>query len=486
MNQHDLVVIGSGPGGYVAAIRAAQLGLNVACVEQEPVLGGTCLRVGCIPSKALLESSEQFDAARHALAEHGVKVQGVELDLPALLKRKDQIVGGLTKGVEALFKKNKITRYAGHGRLAGAGRVDVAATAAGGTAPAKGNGITELQTKHILIATGSKSAALKGVELDYDLIGTSTEALSYSTVPQHLVVIGAGYIGLELGAVWHRLGAKVTVLEYLDRILPGTDEEIAAEALKLFRRQGLEFHLGVRVVKATVSRHEGTEARRDEGEKGNGACVVECDGLEPIHCDRVLLAVGRVPNTDDLGLENVGVSRDEKGRIAVDEHFATGAAGVYAIGDVIRGPMLAHKASEEGVACVERLVTGYGHVNYDAIPGVCYTEPEIAGVGRTEDQLKQSGVEYRSGVFQFRGNGRARALGHIDGKVKILADAKTDCILGVHIIGPRAGDLIAEAAVAIEFGASSEDLARCTHAHPTLAEVLKEAALAVDKRAIHA
>jgi dihydrolipoamide dehydrogenase len=485
MNQHDLIIIGSGPGGYVAAVRAAQLGLNVACVEQEPVLGGTCLRVGCIPSKALLESSEQYHNTRHSLAAHGVKATGVELDLPTLLKRKDQLVGGLTKGVEALFKKNKITRYVGHGCLAGPGRVNVLSeppAQAGGQANrtlVRGARMAslavsvELQAKYILIATGSKSATLKGVELDYDRIGTSTEALAYPEVPGHLVVIGAGYIGLELGTVWQRLGAKVTVLEYLDRILPGTDAEIAAEALKLFKRQGMDFQLGARV----------TAARKHEGARPE--CVVECEGLDPIRCDRVLLAVGRVPNTDGLGLENVGLKCDEKGRIPVDEHFATAAPGVYAIGDVIRGPMLAHKASEEGIACVEHLVTGYGHVNYDAIPGACYTEPEIAGVGKTEDQLKQTGVAYRAGVFQFRGNGRARALGHIDGRVKLLADAKTDRILGVHIIGPRAGDLIAEAAVAIEFGASAEDLARCTHAHPTLAEVLKEAALDVAGRAIH-
>jgi dihydrolipoamide dehydrogenase len=464
MNQHDLIVIGAGPGGYVAAIRAAQLGLNVACVEQEPALGGTCLRVGCIPSKALLESSARFAEARAELKNHGVKVGGLELDLATMLKRKDQVVGMNTKGIEALFKKNKITRYLGHARLAGHLRVDVIEAA-------KGAGPAELQGKHIILATGSNSAPLKGVELDYDRIGTSTEALAYPEVPKHLVVIGAGYIGLELGSVWRRLGAQVTVFEYLDRILPGTDADIAAEALKLFKRQGLEFRLGARV----------------SGARKNGSgCVVESEGAEPIRCDRVLLAVGRAPNTDDLGLETLGLKLDEKGRIPVDDHFATAAPGVYAIGDVIRGPMLAHKAEDEGIACVEHIVTGYGHVNYDAIPGVCYTEPEIAGVGRTEEQLKAEGRAYRTGVFHFRGNGRARALGHIDGKVKILADAQTDRILGVHIIGPRAGDLIAEAAVAIEFGASSEDLARCSHAHPTLAEALKEAALAVAGRAIHA
>lgn len=461
MPEYDLIVVGAGPGGYVAAIRAAQLGLLVACVEQESALGGTCLRVGCIPSKALLESSEHFAAASSDLAEHGVKVGQVELDLAAMLKRKDKIVSALTKGIEALFKKNKIERVAGHGRIAGAGKVTVAGK----------DGERTLDAKHILIATGSKSAELKGVELDGDRIGTSTEALSYREVPKHLVVIGAGYIGLELGAVWRRLGAEVTVLEYLDRILPGMDDDLAREALKLFKKQGLKFELGCKVTSAKVK---------------DKKCVVEVEGQDPVECDRVLLAVGRVPNTDDLGLDSVGIELDERGRIPVDDHFATSTEGVYAIGDVIRGPMLAHKAEEEGVACVEHIVTGYGHVNYDAIPGVCYTEPEIASVGQTEQQLKDAGREIRKGVFQFRGNGRARAIGHVDGLVKVLADAQTDRVLGVHIIGPRAGDLIAEAAVAMEFGASSEDIARCTHAHPTLAECVKEAALAVDGRALHA
>mgnify|MGYP000847078775 FL=1 len=480
MKQHDLVVIGSGPGGYVAAIRAAQLGLNVACVEMETALGGTCLRVGCIPSKALLESSERYAAARHSLAEHGVKVAGVELDLPAMLSRKEKIVAGLTKGIEALFKKNKVTRYAGRGRIAGPGRVVVEPLAPpqlageGGVpsvSPAPGGGLEEISAKNIIIATGSRSAELPGVKPDGQRIGTSTEALSYPEVPKHLVVIGAGYIGLELGTVWARLGAKVTVLEYLDHILPNTDSEIAAEALKLFKRQGMEFRLGSRVTGA-----------RTVGEK----CIVEAEGAAPLECDRVLLSVGRVPNTEGLGLESVGIKLDEKRRIPVDDNFATTAPGIYAIGDVIRGPMLAHKASEEGIACVDRLVTGFGEVNYDAIPAVCYTEPEVAGVGKTEEQLKQLGTEYKKGVFQFRGNGRARALGQVDGRVKILADAKTDRVLGVHIIGPRAGDLIAEAAVAIAFGASAEDLGRCSHAHPTLAEALKEAALAVSGREIHA
>jgi dihydrolipoamide dehydrogenase len=486
MTSHDLVIIGAGPGGYVAAIRAAQLGLNVACIEEEKALGGTCLRIGCIPSKALLESSEHYQAARSSLKEHGVKVSSVELDLAGMLKRKDKIVGGLTSGVDALFKKNNVTRYFGHGRIVATGRVDVLPStepeAQARVKPQTGDRTAEdaaqevvshavqLQTRHIIIATGSKSAPLNGVELDGDRIGTSTEALDYREVPKHLVVIGAGYIGLELGSVWRRLGAGVTVLEYLDRILPGMDAEIAKEAQKLLQRQGLEFKLGVRVTGATRN-----------GKK----CVVTCEGGEPIECDRVLLSVGRIPNTEDLGLDAVGIKLDERGRIPVDDHFRTSAAGIYAIGDVIRGPMLAHKAEDEGVACTEFIVTGYGHVNYDAIPGVCYTDPEIASVGRTEEQLKDAGVPYKAGTYHFRANGRARALGHIDGRVKVLADARTDRILGVHIIGPRAGDLIAEAAVALEFGASAEDLARCSHAHPTLAECLKEAALGVHGRIIN-
>jgi dihydrolipoamide dehydrogenase len=467
--EHDLLVIGSGPGGYVAAIRAAQLGLDTACVELEPALGGTCLRVGCIPSKAMLESSERFHEASHAMAPHGVVVGSVSLDLPTMLKRKDEIVRGLTGGVDLLFKKNKVTRYAGRGRIVGPGRV-VVESAGGGDATA-GAPAAELAAKHILIATGSRSADLPGVKPDGDRIGTSTEALAYAEVPKHLVVIGAGYIGLEMGSVWLRLGAKVTVLEYLDRILPGMDAEIAGEALRLFKRQGMEFRLGVKVTGAKTAK---------------GRVVVSTEGKEPIEADRVLLAVGRVPNTEGLGLASVGIEPDARGRIPVDEHYRTSAPGIYAIGDVIGGAMLAHKASEEGVACVERLVTGYGHVNYDAIPGVVYTQPEIASVGRTEEELRAAGVAFRKGVFFFRGIGRSRALGQIDGRVKILADASTDRILGVHIIGPRAGDLIAEAVAAIEFGASAEDIARISHAHPTLAEAVKEAALAVDGRPIHA
>lgn len=456
---HDLIVIGSGPGGYVAAIRAAQLGLDVACIEEEEALGGTCLRVGCIPSKAMLESSDRYHEARSALAGHGIRVKGIELDLPAMLRRKNEVVGGRTKGVEFLLKKNKITRYRGRGRIAGPGRVSV-----DGPKP------TELRGRHVLIATGSKPAMLPGIRPDFDRVGTSTEALSFTDVPRHLVVIGAGYIGLELGSVWLRLGAKVTVVEYLDRILPGMDAEIAREAQKLLERQGMEIQLGQRV----------TDARIDGKD-----CVVRCEGAEPLRCDRVLVAVGRAPNTDGLGLESAGIKTNGEGFIAVDGSFTTSAAGIYAIGDVIGGAMLAHKAEEEGVACAERIVTGYGRVNYDVIPGVVYTQPEIAAVGRTEEELKTAGVEFRKGVFFFRANARAHCLGQTDGRVKVLADSRTDRVLGVHIIGPRAGDMIAEAAVAMEFGASSEDLARTCHAHPTLAEALKEAALAVPGRAIH-
>ena len=460
MREHDLVIIGAGPGGYVGAIRAAQLGLSVACIEEAAALGGTCLRIGCIPSKALLESSQRFLEARDKLAIHGVLAGELKLDLDTMLRRKDQIVTTLTRGVEALFKKNKITRYLGHGRLNGLGRVLVESS---------GEPL-ELKAKSILIATGSKPAPLPGVVLDGDRIGTSTEALSYAEVPNHLVVIGAGYIGVELGSVWRRLGSKVTVLEYLDRILSGMDGELAAEAKKVLEKQGLQFKLGCKVASARVEK---------------GQCVVEIEGQEPILGDRVLLAVGRVPNTDHLGLESVGIELHKKGFIPVNDHLETSAQGIYAIGDAIAGPMLAHKAEEEGVACAEYLATGRGHVNYDAIAAVVYTEPEIASVGKTEELLTENGIDYRKGMFPFRGNARARTINQVDGWVKVLADAKTDRIVGVHIIGPHAGDLINEAAAAIAFGASSEDLARICHVHPTLGEALREASLAVAGRALN-
>lgn len=457
----DLVVIGAGPGGYIGAIRASQLGMNVACVELEPALGGTCLRVGCIPSKALLEASEKFHSAKTSLSKFGVITGEVSLDLPAMLRHKDQTVATLTRGIAGLFKKNKVSHYQGRGSITAPGQV-VVTTNAGEQ--------TTLSTKHILIATGSSVAPLPGVELDGDRIGTSTEALNYPEVPEHLIVIGAGVIGLELGSVWKRLGANVTVLEYLDRILPGMDSEVAKDALKIFKKQGLDFQLGTKV----------TSAKRD----GDG-CIVECEGKEPIRCDRVLLAVGRSPNTTGLGADAVGLNMDRRGRILVDEHFKTNIDGIYAIGDVIPGPMLAHKAEEEAVACVEMLATGYGHVNYDTIPGVVYTEPEIASVGKTEEELKEANIPYKKGSFPFAANGRARAIGKMEGKVKFLAHAETDRILGVHMIGSHVGDLIAEVGVAMEFGASSEDLARCCHAHPTMAEAVKEAALAVDGRTLN-
>lgn len=462
MTQHDLIVIGGGPGGYIAAIRGAQLGLNVACIEKESKLGGTCLRVGCIPSKALLESSEKLAETKHKLAEHGVKVSGVELDLATMLKRKERVVETLCKGIEGLFRKHKITHYTGHGRLAGPGKVTVTAT---------GGPVLQLAGRHIIISAGSKPAILPGIELDGDRIGTSTEALSYSDVPPRLVVVGGGYIGMELGSVWNRLGSKVTVLEFLNRILPGSDTELAAEALELFKKQGFDFRLGMKV----------TSARFD---KQRGVCVVKCADAEPIECDRVLVAVGRAPATQDLGLETVGIQTDNKGRITVDDHFQTSANHIYAIGDCIPGPMLAHKAEEDGVACVEGIVTGYAHVNYDLVPAVVFTHPEIGSVGKTEDQLVAEGTPFRKGIFPFRANGRARTLADVDGKVKVLAHKETDRVLGIHILGPRAGDLIAEAAAAMAFGASSEDIARTCHAHPTLSEAIKEAALAVDGRTL--
>ena len=457
---HDLVIIGAGPGGYIAAIRAAQLGLNVACIEKERMLGGTCLRVGCIPSKALLESSELYKEAEHSFKDRGINVGSLQLDLAKMLGQKDRVVKTMGGGINSLFKKNKIKRYSGHATITAPGKVKVD----------DGKETTELEAKHILIATGSQPSTLPGIELDGDKVGSSTEALKYEQVPKHLVVIGGGVIGLELGAVWSRLGAKVTILEYLDRILPTTDTEIANEAKKIFEKQGIEFRLGCRVTGVKTNRK---------------TCDVEIADEKPIRCDRVLMAVGRRPNTDQLGLNDVGIVVDQRGFIPVNAHYETAVKGIYAIGDVIGGAMLAHKAEEEGVAFAEHLVTGYGNVNYDTIPSVAYTNPEIAAVGRTEEQLKEDGVEYRKGSFPFLANGRARAMGQTEGRVKMLADKKTDRILGVHIIGPQAGDLIAECAMAMEFGASSEDIARCCHAHPSLAEAVKEAALAVDRRALN-
>jgi dihydrolipoamide dehydrogenase len=456
--RHDLVVIGAGPGGYAAAIRGAQLGLDTACVEKEARLGGTCLRVGCIPSKALLESSEKYAEARHGLAVHGVKVKSAELDLGAMMARKDGIVEQLTDGIAGLFKHNKVTRYEGAARLDGPGRVVV--------------GDQVIEAKHVIIATGSTAATLPGIELDGDRIGDSTAALTWPEVPEKLIVIGAGYIGLELGSVWARLGAQVTVLEYLKRILPGTDGEIARVAQQLFKKQGLSFELGAKVTGATLDR------------KGQQVTVT-VEGKNPFTADRVLVAVGRKPHTEGLGLDTVGIETDQRGFIPVDGHGATRAANVYAIGDVTGGAMLAHKATDEGVACVERIAGKAAHFDPALVPAVCYTDPEIAGVGRTEEQLKDDGVDYSKGVYTFRSNGRAMALDRVEGRVKVLAHKETDRVLGVHIIGPRAGDLIAEAAAAMAYGASAEDIGAVCHAHPTLSEVLREAALAAFDRPLH-
>ncbi|GIX04676.1 MAG: dihydrolipoyl dehydrogenase [Planctomycetaceae bacterium] len=463
MLKYDVVVVGGGPAGYVAALRSAQLGFNTACIEREPQLGGTCLRVGCIPSKALLESSLCYHLAQHEWAHHGVRVNEVVLDLPTMMKRKEQVVNTLARGISGLFRKHRVQQLTGTARLLPQQRILIQ----------QGESTQEVQARHVIIATGSRPAWIPTIPRDLPQVGTSTEALSYPQVPRHLVVIGAGYIGLELGCVWSRLGAKVTVLEALSRILPGTDAELAQEAQQVFQKQGLEFRLGVKVVGVRPIAHSASEV------------VVETEGCESVTCDRVLVAVGRVPNTEGLSADEVGLQRDDRGRIVVDAQFRTNLPGVYAIGDVIAGPMLAHKAEEEGVACVEGIAGHPVHVNYQAIPAVCYTEPEIASVGPTEEQLQQQGVPYRKGVFPFAANGRARSLGHIEGRVKVLAHRDTDRLLGVHILGPRAGDLIAEAVAALEFGASAEDLGLVCHAHPTLSEALKEAAWAVSGRAIH-
>lgn len=460
IQEHDVVVLGGGPGGYVAAIRAAQLGMNAACIDENSKFGGTCLRVGCIPSKALLESSHIYHETKHGLSTHGIAVDNVRLDLAAMMKRKDQVVQTLTGGIDLLFKKNKVTGYRGKGKVTAPGTVVVETE----SEPIM------IRAKHIILATGSRPASMKGVEEDGDLIGNSTAALSYPSVPETFVVIGGGYIGLELGSVWNRLGSKVIVLEAMNRILPGMDNELSQLAQRIFTRQGIEFRLNSWVESAKVE---------------NGKCVVQCKDAEPIVCDRVLLAAGRVPNSQDIGLESVSIATDKRGFITVDENYQTSAKGIYAVGDIIGGAMLAHKAMEEAVICIEKIAGIHAHVNYDCIPAIVYTYPEIATVGKTEEQLKEAGIEYRKGVGAYGANGRARTLGDIEGRVKILADAKTDRVLGVHIIGARAGDLIAEAAVSIEFGASSEDIARSCHAHPTLAETIHEAALAVDNRAIH-
>jgi dihydrolipoyl dehydrogenase len=462
-DRYDVVIIGAGPGGYVAAIRAAQLGLKAACVEDRGSLGGTCLNIGCIPSKALLQSSEKFAEAAQALVEHGITVGEVGLDLGTMMGRKDKVVTTLTRGVEFLFRKNKVDWLKGKGRIAAPGRVVVT----GGDGAAQ-----EIEATSIIIASGSESTPLPGVAIDERRIVSSTGALALDHVPDRLVVIGGGYIGLELGSVWRRLGAKVTVVELLDHIVPNMDREMGQALQRALARSGIEFKLGTKLVGI--------------GEAGGGLSL-ELEGAERqmLAADVVLVSIGRRPYTEGLGLEALGVARDEFGRITVDKGFATNIPGIYAIGDVIRGPMLAHKAEEEGIALAERLAGQKPHIDYDAIPSVVYTWPEVASVGKTEEELKAAAVSYRTGKFPFTANPRARTNGYTEGFVKILAESETDRVLGVHIIGPDAGTLIAEATLAKEFGASAEDIARTCHAHPTLSEALKEAALAVDGRAIH-
>ncbi len=462
-DRYDVVIIGAGPGGYVAAIRAAQLGLQTACVEGRNSLGGTCLNIGCIPSKALLQSSEKFAEARYTFAEHGVKVGDVGLDLGAMMARKDRVVTTLTRGVEFLFRKNKVDWLKGFGRITAPGKVAVA-----GTDGAE----YEAEAGSIVIATGSESAPLPGVSIDEQRILSSTGALALDHVPNRLVVIGGGYIGLELGSVWQRLGAKVTVVELLDRIVPNMDQELAAALQRVLTRQGIQFKLGAKVA---------------EIREGRDGVTIEIEGAERqgLSADAVLVAVGRRPYTEGLGLETIGVARDAHGRVVVDDGFAASVPGIYAIGDVIRGPMLAHKAMEEGAALAERLSGQKPSIDYNAIPAVVYTWPEVASVGSTEEELKAAGTLYRAGKFPFSATPRARTNGDTEGFVKILADSASDRVLGVHIIGPDAGTMIAEATLAIEFGASAEDIARTCHAHPTLSEAMKEAALAVDGRAIH-
>jgi dihydrolipoamide dehydrogenase len=462
----DVVVIGSGPGGYVAAIRAAQLGMKVACIERRSTLGGTCLNIGCIPSKALLHSSELFAEARDGMNALGIRIGTVDLDLPSMQDHKSKVVKELTQGIEFLFRKNKVTSIKGTGRLDGPGRIQVELNQGGGQ---------EVRAKNVIIATGSDVAPLPGVDIDERRIVSSTGALELSEVPAHLVVVGAGYIGLELGTVWRRLGAKVTVIEYLDRITPGMDLEVSRQFQRLLSRQGLGFKLATKVTEV------------DDGADRVVVTTEPTEGGEPerMKADVVLVAVGRRPYTDRLGLETVGLTPDNRGRLEVDGHYATGAAGVFAIGDVIKGPMLAHKAEDEGVCVAECLAGQRPHIDYDAIPAVIYTAPEVASVGKTEEELKEAGIQYRAGKFPFSANSRARATGKTDGFVKVLADAATDRLLGVHIIGAEAGTMIAEAAVAMEFGASSEDLARTSHAHPTLEEAIKEAALAAHGAPLH-
>jgi len=463
----DLAVIGAGPGGYVAALRAAQLGMKTVCIDRNEQLGGTCLRVGCIPSKALLHSSERYAEARHTLAAHGIGFSDLSLDLATMMNRKTEAVAGLAKGIAFLLKKNGIERIQGEARIEAPGRIAVAA--------ADGESKT-IAAERILVATGSTSAELPGVPIDEKRIVSSTGALAFDAVPERLVVIGAGAIGLELGSVWSRLGAEVTVVEFLDHVLPGMDREIGKHAKRILSRQGLSFQLESKVTDAEVG---GEEVVLSVEPAGGGEAT-------RLSADAVLVSIGRRPCTSGFGLEELNVALDERGFIRVDESFTTSVPGIFAIGDCVPGPMLAHKAEEEGVACVERMAGQKTAIHYDRVPAVVYTWPEVAAVGATEETLKERGTEYRVGKFSFQANSRARVTGDTDGFVKVLADAKSDELLGVHILGPMAGDLLAEAVMALEFRASAEDLARTCHSHPALAEALKEAALAALGRALHA
>ncbi len=469
--QYDLVVIGGGPGGYVAAIRAAQLGLSTACVEGRGALGGTCLNVGCIPSKALLQSSEKYAEATRHFAAHGIKLAKVGLDLKTMMARKDKVVAELTGGIAFLFKKNKIDYIDGWGSIPKPGEVAV---------KKNGGGNRTLKTKKILIATGSESMPLPGVDVDEKRIVSSTGALALSKVPDKMIVIGAGVIGLELGSVWSRLGAEVTVIEFLDRILPGMDAEIAKQTQRVLAKQGLKFKLGQKVTGAKTGKTGVTLSAEPVKEAKGGK-----KASETYKADIVLVAIGRRAYTEGLGLDALGVTIDNRGVIQVDERFQTSVPGIYAIGDCVPGPMLAHKAEDEGVIAVEMMTGQAGHIDYELVPGVVYTWPEVAGVGKTEEQLREAGIDYTAGKFPFTANSRARANAETDGMVKILADKRSGKVLGVHILGPLAGDLLAEAVIAMEFGASAEDIARTCHAHPGMGEAVKEAALAVEGRAIH-
>ncbi len=465
VEQFDLAVIGGGPGGYVAAIRAAQLGMKVACIEKRGALGGTCLNVGCIPSKALLYSSELYEKAQHEYAAHGIKLSKIELDLAAMMKRKEDVISGLTKGIEGLFRKNKITYLQGFASFVDTNNLKIK----------NDKEDQQITAKNIIIATGSEIMSLPGIEIDESKIVSSTGALSLKEVPKKMVVIGGGYIGLEMGSVWRRLGSEVTVVEYLDRLLPGMDLEIAKQFQKILEKQGIKFMLGQKVLSAKADA-KGVNLNLES---------VSDKTVQTMNANVVLVSVGRRPYTDNLALENAGIKLDERGKIPVNQHLQTSANNIYAIGDVIAGPMLAHKAEEEGVAAVEIMAGQKAHVNYDVIPGVVYTSPEIATVGKTEEELKKAGIDYKIGKFPFMANSRARAIGVSEGLVKVLARSDNDEILGVHIIAPEAGTMIAEMVVAMEYKASSEDIARTVHAHPTLNEAVKEAALAVLGRAIH-